>query len=64
MKDQDGNIVPDYKIDFEDLIINISSSKAFNDKDYQKIKEKVFTFPRCCFPPLCPKIALSMVVVI
>ena len=51
MKDQDGNIVPDYKIDFEDLIINISSSKAFNDKDYQKIKEKFSLFPVAVFRP-------------
>lgn len=51
MKDQDGNIIPDYKIDYEDLIISATSSNAFSDSEYKKIKEKFSLFPFATFRP-------------
>lgn len=50
-KDQEGNIIPDYKLDYEDLIINISNSKVFGDDEYKKVKEKFSLYPFAVFRP-------------
>lgn len=49
--DDDGNIVPDYKIDYEDLIMCATSSSAFTDKEYRKVKEKFSLYPFAVFRP-------------
>lgn len=49
--DEDGNLIPDYKIDYEDLIMCATESKAFDDSDYKKIKEKFSLYPFAVFRP-------------
>lgn len=51
LTDEDGNIIPDYKIDYEDLIICSTTSNAFTDKDYRKVKEKFSLYPFAAFRP-------------
>lgn len=48
---EDGELVPDYKIDYEDLIMCSSESKAFTDKEYRKVKEKFSLYPFAIFRP-------------
>ena len=50
-KDQDGNIISDFKLDYEDLIVNISNSKSFSDAEYRKVKEKFSLYPFAVFRP-------------
>ena len=47
----DGEIIQDYKIDYEDLIMCATSSKAFTDKEYRKVKEKFSLYPFAVFRP-------------
>lgn len=49
--DDDGNYIPDYKIDYEDLIMCSTSSSAFTDKEYRKVKEKFSLYPFAVFRP-------------
>lgn len=37
--------VPDYKIDYEDLIIQMHESNEFKDSDYKTVKEKFSLYP-------------------
>lgn len=47
----DGDVIPDYKIDYEDLIMCSTSSTAFTDKAYRNIKEKFSLYPFAVFRP-------------
>lgn len=49
--DENGDIIPDYKIDYEDLMINITSSETINDKEYAEVKEKFSLYPFAVFRP-------------
>ena len=48
---EEGDYIPDYKIDYEDLIMCSTSSKAFTDKEYRKVKEKFGLYPFAVFRP-------------
>jgi len=49
--DENGNIVKDYKIDYEDLIMCATKSDAFTDKEYKKVKEKFSLYPFAVYRP-------------
>lgn len=50
-EDENGDLIQDYKIDYEDLIMSATSSEAFSDKEYKKIKEKFSLYPFAVFRP-------------
>lgn len=43
--------IVDYKIDYEDFVANVTTSKAFDSKAYKKIKEKFSLYPFAVFRP-------------
>lgn len=43
--------IADYLIDYENLVINAKDSKAFDDGDYKKIKEKFSLYPFAIYKP-------------
>lgn len=43
--------IPDYNIDYEDLIANSVNSKVFEDNEYKKVKEKFSLYPFAIFRP-------------
>jgi hypothetical protein len=49
--DENGDVIPDYKIDYEDVMMNITSSDTFSDKEYKEIKEKFSLYPFAVFRP-------------
>ena len=49
--DENGDIIPDYKIDYEDLMVNITSSEPMDDKEYAEVKEKFSLYPFAIFRP-------------
>jgi hypothetical protein len=48
---ENGDIVNDYSIDYEDLIISAHNNKAFTEKEYKEIKEKFSLFPFSVYRP-------------
>lgn len=48
---ENGDLIEDYLIDYEDMIINITSSEAFSDEEYTEIKEKFSLYPFAVFRP-------------
>lgn len=50
-KNENGDLIEDYLIDYEDMIINITSSEAFSDEEYTEIKEKFSLYPFAVFRP-------------
>lgn len=50
-EDENGDLILDYKIDYEDLIMSATGNEAFTDEDYKKIKEKFSLYPFAVFRP-------------
>lgn len=50
-KTENGDLILDYKIDYEDLIMCSTDSTAFTDKEYKEIKEKFSLYPFAVFRP-------------
>ena len=48
---ENGDLVDDYKIDYEDMIMCAKESKVFSDKAYKDIKEKFSLYPFAVFRP-------------
>lgn len=51
-RDEEGNIVKDFSIDYEDIILNSDPSSALSDDDYKNIKEKFSLYPFAVFEPI------------
>lgn len=54
-EEQEFNRVPDYKIDYEDVAIQVSEAEIFSDDDYVKTKEKFYLYPFARFVPYAIK---------
>ena len=50
--DENGNLVKDYDIDFEDIIMQQYDEKLLTDDDYKQIKEKFSLYPFSVFRPI------------
>lgn len=51
-RDENGNLVRDFDIDYEDMILNSTKSNVLNDSEYKKIKEKFSLYPFAIFEPI------------
>lgn len=49
--DENGDVIKDYKIDYEDLIMSSYSKQKFSDANYKKVKEKFSLYPFAVFVP-------------
>lgn len=49
--DENGNKIPDYNIDYEDLIMSATSNEKLSQKQYGEIKEKFSLYPFAVFRP-------------
>lgn len=50
-EEEDYSKVVDYKIDYEDLIAQITDAEIFTDEEYRKDKEKFYLYPFARFVP-------------
>jgi len=48
---ENGDLVDDYKIDYEDMVMCATNSKAFTDSEYRKVKEKFSLYPFAVYRP-------------
>lgn len=48
---KDGDLVQDYAIDYEDLIMCQTSKEVFDKKEYEEVKEKFSLYPFAAFVP-------------
>ena len=51
-RDENGNLVKDFKIDYEDMIMNSTKKDFMNDDEYKEIKEKFSLYPFATFEPI------------
>ena len=55
VRDENGDLVKDFKIDYEDMILNTTKEDFISDDNYKEIKEKFSLYPFAIFEPIKEK---------